>query len=106
MKSKRERYQWTDYKTAKAEVFNTNKTQLRTARQPKPTNVGAEIHGLEDLDGQIGLDFTDDLDGVVEREMGVLRTHKRVNSAEQDYQVFPYSLEVSQHCIASSGHEG
>lgn len=79
---------------------------MKTASRPKHTNVGAEIHGLEDLDGQIGLDFTDDLDGVVESEMGVLRPHKRVNSAEQGYQVFPYSLEVSQHCIASSRHEG
>lgn len=73
---------------------------MRTARRPKPTNGGAEIHGLEDLDGQIGLDFTDDLDGIVEREMGVLRTQKCVNSAEQGLSgVSLQPWKVSQHSV-------
>lgn len=36
------------------------------------TDVLAEVHGLEDLDAKIRLNFTNDFDGVVESEMGVL----------------------------------
>lgn len=39
----------------------------RKARRRQRTNIGAKIHGLEDLDAQVWLNFADDLDGVIER---------------------------------------
>lgn len=36
------------------------------ASRQKHTDIGAEIHGLEDLDGQVGLDFADNFNGIIE----------------------------------------
>lgn len=61
------------------------------------TNIRTEVFGVEDFDGQVGVDLADDLDDVAVGEMGFLRVHEEVSVSSKSRAV--------PSCWCVSGYE-